>query len=191
MRRARLAHPRRHAREASRPVADAPNPRLLMAEPPDTGGSAFLLRAQRHSPRIRRPACHLPQHQPRTGAFLTEPKRRRLGRGPAEQCSKTGPTGLRITSCPSQKGPMECGVHFCEYSASQRACIQIGSVIQHLYAPLYGVSDQHHRLTGRKHAFQSESKGKNCFEARYVRACDGVGCAPMLNTPFFARSGRG
>ena len=63
---------------------------------------------------------------------------------------------------------MGCGVHFCEYSASQRACIQIGSIIQHLYAPLYGVSDQHHRLTGRKHAFRSESEGKNCFEARYV-----------------------
>ena len=41
MRRARLAHPRRHARGANKPVVYAPNPSFLIAEPPDTGGSVF------------------------------------------------------------------------------------------------------------------------------------------------------
>lgn len=66
----------------------------------------------------------------------------RQGHRHARQCPKPRLAGLRLDSRLPRTGPIGCGVHFFEYSARQVVCIRIGSVNQHLQAPLYCVLEQ-------------------------------------------------
>ena len=148
MRRARLAHPRRHARGASKPVAYAPNPRFLIAEPPDTGGSVSS--NERERTKSARPAPRLSfttQPDANTGVFHST-KGLRQGHGHSTQRPMSCPAGLRFALRLPQTGPLGCGVHFCEYSARQAVCIRIGSVNQHLKSPLYCDLEQASRSQG-------------------------------------------
>ncbi len=148
MRRARLAHPRRHARGANKPVAYAPNPRFLIAEPPDTGGSVFPNECKRT--KSARPAPHLTfatQSDANTGVFHST-KGLRQGPGPAKQCAKPRSAKLRLASRLPQPGTMGSGVQFCEYSACKAVCIRIGSVNQRLQAHIYCVLEQTSRSDG-------------------------------------------
>lgn len=148
MRRARLAHPRRHARGASKPVVYAPNPSFLIAEPPDTGGSVFPNEHERT--KSARPAPRLSfttRPDANTGVFHST-KGLRQGPGPAKQCAKPRSAELRLASRLPQTGPIGSGVHFCEYSARQAVCIRIESVNQHLQAHIHCVLEQASRSDG-------------------------------------------
>ena len=148
MRRARLAHPRRHARGVNYPVAYAPNPRFLIAEPPDTGGSVFPNERRTHEVRASgAPSVIYHTADANTGVFHST-KGLRQGPGPAKLCAKPRSAELRLASRLPQKGPIGCCVHFCEYSARQAVSIRIGSVNQRLQAHKYCVLDQTSRSDG-------------------------------------------
>lgn len=159
MRRVSLAHPRRHARRVNYPVADAPNPRFLIAEPPDTGGSVFP--NEHEHTKSARPAPRLSfttRPDANTGVFHST-KGLRQGPGPAKQCAKPRSAELRLASRLPQTGPIGCDVHFCEYSARQAVCIRIESVNQRLQAHIYCVLEQASRSQG-SHTCASEADRK-------------------------------
>ena len=138
----------------------------MIAGPPDTGGSIF------HNERTQptRPAPHL--------SFIARPtantsvfhrtKGLRHDHRHARQCPKPRLAGLRLDSRLPRTGPIGCGVHFFEYSARQVVCIRIGSVNQHLQAPLYCVLEQTSWSRGPKHGLQGRIGRHKWLQGPYV-----------------------
>lgn len=109
----------------------------------------------------------------------------------ARQCPKPRLAGLRLDSRLPRTGPIGCGVHFFEYSARQVVCIRIGSVNQHLQAPLYCVLEQTSWSRGPNMGFRGASAGINSFRVPMLQNCGGADSTTMQKTPLFARRRRG